>query len=337
MLHLIQRKLRETSAFLTKIKAVSVLPPLNGGANRAIDAEVGMNDVTPSSSTVATAQTTYGTAYRDIAVHLDGSPEDEVRLAHAEALAARYTARITGVITNLLPDPALFAGEFGTSAIGQLVDDVTKEGDASEERLRQRLNRLGTAHELRRLDAFPGLLEQAVTSEARWNDLFIATCPRDNGHTRWRPLLESVMFDGGRGLYLLSPKAALRSPLQTVLIGWTDTRQSARAVAEALPLIAQATEVHIVSVREEAHGRMGGAEVLADITAHLARHGVEATATVLNTETSTTDALLDEAQRISADLIVVGAYGHSRFREWVLGGVTADLLENSLVPLFLAH
>lgn len=296
-----------------------------------------MNDITLSSSTVAKAQTVRGTAYRDIAIHLDGSPEDETRLAHAEALAAGFGARMTGIFTNLLPDPALLAGDFGISAIGQLVDSVTEEGDVSERRLRQRLARLDPAHELRRLDAFPGLLEQAVATEARWSDLFIATCPRDENHSRWRPMIESVLFDAGRGLLLLPPKTAVRSPIKTVLIGWTDTRQSARAVAEALPLIGQATEVHVVTVREEAHGRMGGAEVLADISTHLARHGVEATATVLDTETSPTEAILAEAERISADLIVVGAYGHSRFREWVLGGVTADLLNSSPVPLFLAH
>lgn len=296
-----------------------------------------MNDITASSSSSANAQDVRGPTYRDIAVHLDGSPEDETRLAHAEALAVSCTARITGIFTNLLPDPALFAGDFGITAIGQLVDTVREEGDACEKRLRQRLARLGPTHEIRRLDAFPGLLEQAVATEARWNDLFIATCPRGDGHSRWRSLVESVMFDAGRGLCLLPPGAALRSPITTVLIGWTDTRQSARAVAEALPLIARATQVHIVTVREEAHGRMGGAEVLADISAHLARHGVEATATVLNTQTSPTDALLGEAKRISADLIVIGAYGHSRFREWVLGGVTADLLGGSPVPLFLAH
>lgn len=320
-----------------KINVIGALPQLDAASETAIDAEVAMNDITLSSSTVAQAQAARGTAYRDIAIHLDGSPEDETRLAHAEALASSFAARLTGIFTNLLPDPALVAGDFGITAIGQLVDAVTEEGDVSEKRLRQRLARLGPAHELRRLDAFPGLLEQAVASEARWNDLFIATCPRDDGNSRWRSLIETVMFDGGRGLLLLPPKAALRSPIKTVLIGWTDTRQSARAVAEALPLIAHATQVHIVTVREEAHGRMGGAEILADIGAHLARHGVEATATVLNTESSPTDALLAEALRVSADLIVIGAYGHSRFREWALGGVTADLIDDVRVPLFLAH
>ncbi len=305
--------------------------------NSVIGTEAGMNDTSLSSGSAAAVKPVPGTGYCDIAVHLDGSAEDEVRLAHAEALALRHAGRITGIFTNLLPDPTFFAGDFGVSAIGQMVEVVTEEGNAIEARLRERLARLGTPHELRRLDAFPGLLGRAIATEARWNDLFVATCPQDDVSERWRPMIESVMFDAGRGLYLLPPGAAPRSALRTVLIGWTDTRQSARAVAEALPLLAQATQVHIVAVREEAHGRMGGAEILADITAHLARHGVEATATVLNAETSATDALLAEAQRISADLIVAGAYGHSRLREWVLGGVTENLLLRSPVPLFLAH
>lgn len=278
-----------------------------------------------------------GNVFRDIAVHLDGMPEDELRLAHAEALATRCDARLTGLYTNLLPDPALYAGEFGITAIGQLTEAMIEDGNSVERRLRERLARLGPTHELRRIDAFPGMLAQAVATEARWNDLFVATCPREDGLTRWNALIESVMFDGGRGLYLLPPGTMPRQAIHTILIGWVDSRQSARAIAEAMPLLGEATQVHIVTVSEEAHGRMGGAEALADVTAHLARHGVGATASVLRNDISPAESLLAEAGRISADLIVAGAYGHSRFREWILGGVTQDLLAASPVPLLLAH
>ncbi len=273
----------------------------------------------------------------DIAVHLDGTAEDEVRLAHAEALAARCEARLTGLFTNLLPDPGLYAGEFGATAIGQLTDGAIQEGNVTELRLLQRLARLGSPHELRRIEAAPEVLERAVATEARWNDLFVATCPRPNESLRWGPMIEGVLFEGGRGLYLVPPKVGPRAAIHTVLIAWADTRQGARAVAEALPLIGQAEQVHIISVAEEAHGRMGGAEALADITAHLARHGIGAAATVLDTAGSPGECLLEEADRISADLIVAGAYGHSRFREWVLGGVTEELLSNAPVPLLVAH
>lgn len=296
-----------------------------------------MNDVSSSSEIARSTPAGARAAYRDIAVHLDGSPEDECRLAWAEALAASHAARLTGIFTNMLPDPALFAGDFGVSAIGQLMDTVIDEGNVVETRLKLRFGRLGPANELRRLDAFPGMLEQAVATEARWNDLFVASSPRDGEQARWRTMIESVMFDGGRGLCLLPPKVELRSTIRTVLVAWVDARQSARAVAEAMPLITQASQVLVVAVGEEAHGRMGGAEALADITAHLTRCGAKVTANVLQTETAPGEALLAEARRISADLIVAGAYGHSRFREWVLGGVTADLLASSPVPLLMAH
>ena len=296
-----------------------------------------MNDVSSSAGIARSTPAGIRAAYRDIAVHLDGSPEDEFRLAWAEALATSHAARLTGIFTNMLPDPALFVGDFGVSAIGQLTDTVVEEGNLIEARLKQRFGRLGPASELRRLDAFPGMLEQAVATEARWNDLFVASSPRDGEQARWRAMIERVMFDGGRGLCMLAPKAELRSAIRTVLVAWVDSRQSARAVAEAMPAILGASQVHVVTVSEEAHGRMGGAEVLADITAHLTRGGVNATANALRTETTPADALLSEARRVSADLIVAGAYGHSRFREWVLGGVTEDLMANAPVPLLMAH
>lgn len=296
-----------------------------------------MNDISSSSEIARPSVTGFGAAYRDIAIQLDGSPEDEFRLAQAEALAVGHASRLTGIFTNMLPDPALFFDEFGLAAIGKLTEAVIEEGNSSEARLRQRFGRLVQPNELRRLDGFAGMLERAVAIEARWNDLFVASSPRDGEQARWRAVIESVMFDGGRGLCLLPPKAELRSAIRTVLVAWVDSRQSARAVAEAMPLIAQASQVHVVTVSEEAHGRMGGAEALADITAHLTRCGAKVTANALQAKTTPCDALLGEARRISADLIVAGAYGHSRFREWILGGVTADLLTNSPVPLLMAH
>lgn len=276
-------------------------------------------------------------AHKDIAVHLDGTQEDGIRLAHAESLAAQFGARLTGLFTNVLPDPALYVGEFGTSAIGQLTEAAVKEGDATKPRLEQRLASLGVANELRRIEGFPGDVEHAVATEARWSDLFVASCPYGDGLDRWRPMIERVMFDGGRGLYLVPRGTRPRAAVKTVLIGWVDARQATRAVAEALPLIGLATQVRLVTVREAAHGRLGGAEALADIAGHLGRHGVEVTVSVLSSTETPAAALLDEAHRISADLLVVGAYGHSRFREWVLGGVTEDLLAGADLPLLMAH
>ena len=128
-----------------------------------------------------------------------------------------------------------------------------------------------------------------------------------------------------------------RAAIETILVGWIDSREAARAVAEALPLLGLASKVELAYVGGPQSGRFGGAERLADIATHLDRRGVRTSVSVLPVNDTAATALLDEAHRISADLIVSGAYGHSRFREWVLGGTTRDLIGASDLPLLMAH
>ena len=151
---LTQRK-RATGS-LRRIKA-GILFRADKSGHEAIDAEVNMNDVSLPHASAAELKAGAAAAYRDIAVHLDGTPEDEVRLAHAEALAVRFGGRLTGLFTNLLPNPASFAGDFGVTALGQLTDSAVAEGDVVERRLRQRLARIGSQQQLRRIETFPGL------------------------------------------------------------------------------------------------------------------------------------------------------------------------------------
>jgi nucleotide-binding universal stress UspA family protein len=281
----------------------------------------------------------FSARYRDIMVHLDGTAEDEVRLAHAETIVAPLGAHLTGLYTNMLVDPALYSGEAGVVALAELDQQARDEGKATLAKLTQRFARLSVESELRKIEARPGpRFWNAVATEARLADLFIATRP--HGHAtaqRWGHVIESVIFQGGHGLYLVPPGVKPREAIRTILVGWLDTREAARAVAEALPLMTAATSTELVCVRDSSDGRFGGAEALADIAAHLARHGVWTTVSILPMGNTTANALLGEAKRISADIIVTGAYGHSRLREWILGGVTDDLLRNSDLPVFMAH
>ena len=150
-------------------------------------------------------------------------------------------------------------------------------------------------------------------------------------------LIEAALFGGGHGLYLIPPGFKPREAIRTILVGWLDTREAARAIAEALPLMCVAKSVEVVCIREPGEGRFGGAESLADIATHLARHDVATSVRMLSAEGSAATTLLGEAHRISADLIVTGGYGHSRLREWVLGGVTRDLIHGSDLPILMAH
>ena len=214
---------------------------------------------------------------------------------------------------------------------------LREDGEATHRRLADRFGQLSVANELRKIEETPVELRRAVTTEARCADLFVASCPREAGLGKWDPLIEEVLFDGGHSLILLPEQFKSREAIDTVIIGWVNTREAARAIAEALPLLRLATSTRIVCVEEPAASprRMMGP---ADIAAHLDRQGVRVSFNgAFSAQRDAATIILEEAHRFSADLIVTGGYGHSHLREWILGGVTRHLINQSDIPLLMAH
>jgi len=280
---------------------------------------------------------TQAAGYRDIITHLDATPADEVRLSHAETIATLFGAHLTGIYTNMLPEAIGYAAEMGAAAIIEMEQRLRQQGVDRAAILAERLTRLSVASELRKIEELSPVLRASVAREARWADLFIASCPRDSDDRKWSTMIETVLFEGGHGVYLIPPGLKARDAIRTIMVGWVDTREAARAITEAMPLLRLATTVHLLGVREYASEAAALAS-LSDIAAHLARHGVKTSINVKHaSDKSVANALLDQAHRVSADLIVAGAYGHSRLREWLLGGATRELLELSDIPLLMAH
>ena len=110
-----------------------------------------------------------------------------------------------------------------------------------------------------------------------------------------------------------------------------------RAICAALPLLARAGSVTLGLVNPERQSGLHGDEPGADMALYLARHGVKVNVVVAHTRARESDALIDMAREVHAGLMVAGAFGHSRYREWFLGGVTRDLLGSAPVPLLIAH
>jgi nucleotide-binding universal stress UspA family protein len=279
----------------------------------------------------------------DLIVHLDGTSEDEVRIAHAEAIAATCDAHLTGIYTNVLPAYGMaVAGDYGggaAAAMFEVEERVRQEGTEVLKRLGKRFSRLGVRNELRRIDENPGAMAGAVVAEARWSDLFVATCPyRENASANWEDVLETVLFEGGHAIYFVPPGMPVRPMLNLALIAWTETREAARAVAAAVPFLRAASEVEIVAVSATQEKRNARGYNAADMAAHLDRWGVKVVVRpVERGKESVSAALLGEARRASADLIVMGGYGHSRWREWIVGGTTREMLALASVPVLMAH
>jgi nucleotide-binding universal stress UspA family protein len=272
---------------------------------------------------------------KDILVQLTGSGEDEFRLAYAEAVATLFDAHVTGLYLHQMPQLMEFADPMASVVLTDILAEAQQRGDATATRLRARLDRLPGPTELRRRDVYSATTGNVLAREAATADLFVGTRPYGDP-THMQGIEEAVLFGAGRACLFAPPGAMPSATFGRVLIGWNGSRESARAVAEAMPFLHMATEITIVVVEDGASAEIGEAPG-ADIARHLSRHGLGAELRVLSGRTDAGDALLAEARARTADLIVIGGYGHSRFREWALGGVTRHLLHHATVPVLVAH
>jgi nucleotide-binding universal stress UspA family protein len=177
-----------------------------------------------------------------------------------------------------------------------------------------------------------------VAARARFADL--AVLPKPYGATRGaelEPVIESAMFEGLCPILVVpGPGHAMTAP-KRIVIGWNESREALVAVKAALPLLAQADLVHVVVVDPPSHGP-SRSDPGGPLSQYLARHGVRAEIDVLSkTLPRISDVLIRHANDVNADLLVMGAYGHSRFREAILGGATRNMLEQSEQTVFMAH
>ena len=187
--------------------------------------------------------------------------------------------------------------------------------------------------------ALPGSCFALRQPRARWADLFVVSQPFGrNGDSQWKGLFEAVLFESGRGVLVVPPGHRSSDGIRRVLVCWKDTREAARAVAEATPILEKAARTVILLVDPGSPENRGKSEPAADLAKHLDRHGAQVEVVVAKSRgRSVSDVILEQAGRISADLIVMGGYGHSRAREWIMGGVTRDLLSSSRFPILMAH
>jgi nucleotide-binding universal stress UspA family protein len=273
---------------------------------------------------------------KDVMVRLDGTAADEVRLAAANDIADLFQSQVIGLFLNVLP--VVIAAEDGIGAIraAELLQKAREAGDSIEARLTQRLARLQKPMELRRFDILNDAAGDVAAREARAADTFVALRP--NGASQEPEyLVESVLFGSGRHILLVPNRKPTKAMFDRILVAWNGNRESARALAEALPYLHKAQQTTVVVVDDEppteAQAMLGK-----DAVNHLKHHGIKAAlhyARLRNHDVGAT--LIAEARRLKADLIVMGGYGHSRLREWLLGGATFELLHKAPVPLLIAH
>jgi nucleotide-binding universal stress UspA family protein len=273
---------------------------------------------------------------KDIAVHLTGSPEDKIRLAHAAMLARALDAHLTGLQVHEMPEVLTITDPSGSSFLQQLIAESVDRAVEVTRKLVPMFEATGINHELRRLDLFPGQVGTGLAGEVRLSDLFVGTRPYGDPLKQQR-IEEAVLFESGRPCLFVPPDHAAPARYASILVAWKNAREAAVALAAALPLLRQAETVQVAVIEEGGASEQRREAPDGDIGRYLSRHGITAEIRLIAGWTDVTGAILNEAEKCGADLIVLGAYGHSRFREWVLGGVTRDILSRAPVPVFTAR
>ena len=274
-------------------------------------------------------------SYKTILVHADADPTAEARVRLAAGLARHHDACLIGAAARL-PAPLLEVYAAGTAVVSAgLVDVATEETETAfktaESLFHGWVMGYGLGTEWRAVVDFPTV---AIAGMAATADLVVVgRADRSEPHGSQYLDPGELIMKAGRPVLVVPPGCdALNA--ENILVAWKNTREARRALADALPFLKEAKQVTLLHVTEADGGTAG----LADTVAFLARHGIKASPDTVSPEHQAVgERIVAAARQKRSGLIVAGAYGHTRIREWAFGGVTRDLLAANPVPCLFSR
>ena len=276
-------------------------------------------------------------SYKTILVHLDHRPRSSERLGLALSLAEEFDAHLVGLFAPGSPRLPSYALAEGGPLLHDLLEqrnaEVLREAERGFREVTQRNG--GERSEWRTSKSDPAA---AMRLSARYADLVVAGQAEGQYEGDLRGLADELVLSAGRPVLLVPYAGRFAALGKRVLIAWDAGREAARAVTDALPFLQRAEAVEVSAFDPERGGRKHGEQPGADVGLYLARHGVKVTvAHQSGARFDVGSQILSRAADSGADLIVMGAYGHARVRELVLGGVTRTMLEAMTVPVLMSH
>lgn len=259
---------------------------------------------------------------------------------HAIALARRFDAHLVGIHAEMpvivtvaapmeFPDPNL---------ITEMQERTRRESQVIEGVFRERCGRERRSHEWRLFTGTAGYASTSVIDSARSSDLVVAAQIEPDQAPQARADIEDLLYESGRPLYLVSAAAEPPVDISRILVAWNGSREAARAAFDALPFMRAGANVEVFSVDPE-DSRVQSAELCgAELSATLARHGLNVTATSAKSGgLPVADVINRRAGETGAHLIVMGAFSHSWLRQRLFGGVTSAMMANLRVPALMSR
>lgn len=287
-------------------------------------------------------------ALRTILVPVRGDGKGEGVLDHALALARRFNAHLQVIHCRPRPEDMLPYGVYApTSFRQQITSSATALANDEEKRVKALFEDYCRRHDLAVVD--DGLAAPKDRPSASWSEAtgkqaavvavrgrladLIAVAQPDRELNLGRNTLEAALLETGR-LVLLCPPGAVASVGRHVAIGWDGGAEAARAVAAAMPILGASEQITILSANTGGRMELGPE----DLRGYLARHDGKAdVGTFSSRATEVAQGLLAAARKAGADVLLIGAYGHSRRRELVMGGVTEHIIDHSDLPVLMIH
>jgi len=288
---------------------------------------------------------------KSIFVPLFGVERDKAALDTAYAMAGLFDARLDCV--HVRPDPREVAASIMAAANGgggvyseeiwtSLVEAdkrlaassrATFDQFAREKAVQPPRQPFALSAALREIQGDPVKL---VTSNARFSDLAVFAPVAITGEAAWGPFGDTLIGSGRPVLLAQAPLAGLPAPIVT--IAWKETAESARAVTASMPLLGKAKKIIVISASEDAKTTKESRDSADALAALLRGHGLSAQSECI--ECGTLDpapAMLERAVALGSSIVVMGAYGHGRVREFIFGGFTKHMLRQTKLPVFLQH
>ncbi|HEY6832454.1 MAG TPA: universal stress protein [Pseudolabrys sp.] len=273
---------------------------------------------------------------KDIVVNLGLGAHDPAG-DFAVSIAEAFEAHILGVAVAYEPViPGTVMGGIPPEFIESQRSEAEEKARAAIARFDQRTKRAGLSAETRVLSTSIAGAADQIGRIGRRFDLVVVGQPDRNTAGPEEIVDEGVLFESGRPVLFVPYIQKTGLKLDRVIVCWDGGRAAARAIGDAMPFLHKANQVEVVTI---ATGRPKSDEVPgADLGQHLARHGLKVEVKrITSPDIDVPSTILSYAADSSADMIVMGGYGHSRLREFVLGGATRGLLESMTVPVLMSH
>ena len=280
-------------------------------------------------------------SYKTLLVYLDAAEDSAVRLDAACGLAAHFGAHLSALAMS--PQlPAYVASGVGAAAVEINVrqfEESREQAQAIANAASKRLVEKSQLGDTRWVSQELFGLREIAAIHGRQSDLILAGQPTQDQWNHLREVaFEGALYSSGRPVMLLPSNWHGSAVLDNVLVAWDASKEAARALSSAAPILDQAKSVTVAIVDPEPWHQGFGEDPGNEVATVLSRHckNVELTK-IPSSGSSIAQALMAKADDVSANLIVMGGYGHSRFRESLFGGVTREMVERTKLPLFMSH